>query len=198
MVKVAEVLNKIVRPFQACIVGCLMTSIFFLTVMPVLAQTAEEGGGGGFKGQLMVIILAVIGFASEAILRFVSKQVNKGFDLLNKTAQEKIENTAVESAVIRLSNFGRMIVLNTWRTTVKEAKLAAKDGKITKIEKKAIKDGAVAELKSITPRAVLDALLGRNAGEDRVTALLGATVEAALHDVKEESKAVKNSTVKNS
>ncbi len=162
--------------------------------VPAVAPTS-----GGLKDQLLMMGLGLLTLAAGVIYRTVSKFINKGGDALDRWVENKIQNEFLESAIIRFTTLARSTVLNVWKTQVKFWKVGLKDmikdGKITKEEvaekKRLAKLTAMEQLKMITPRTLLDTVLGKDAKDMAIDAFFSAGIESALHDAKSEAKVVK-------
>lgn len=97
--------------------------------------------------------------------------------------KQRVENEYAEGALLRLVDAVETTVKETQQTTIKEARRASEDGRITKEEALTIRDDAVARVR---------VYLGANGvkhlekvfDKDRVDAVIRSKIEAAVHDVK--------------
>lgn len=198
-----EKMIRFFKPVRAYFAGVFTMSLVGFGVALVWAQevaalAVAAPSGGRLKDQLLIMGLGLLTLAFGVIYRTVSRAINKGGDALDRWVENKIQNEFLSSAILRFTTLARSTVLNVWKTQVKFWKVGLKDmikdGKITKEEvvekKRQAKVLAMEQLKMITPRAVLDTVLGIDANDTAIDAFLSAGIESALHDVKAEAKLV--------
>lgn len=199
-----EKMIRFFKPIRAYFAGVFTMSIVGFGVALVWAQEAVvpavvAPSSGGLKDQLLVMGLGLLTLAAGVIYRTVSKFINKGGDALERWVENKIQNEFLESAILRFTTLARSTVLNVWKTQVKFWKVGLKDmirdKKITPEEvaekKRQAKLLAMEQLKMITPKVLLDTVLGVDAKDTAIDAFLSAGIESALHDAKSEAKLVK-------
>lgn len=171
-------------------------------VVPVWAQAvaaASESGSSSIWPTIIASALAALGGLGLYIVKKGKALLDKLFDAIDRWLENKIENEFLENALIRISSFGRMVAkdvfVSQYRLAKEHAKKALADGKISEEEYREYgakaKASAAAQFKSITPKRLLDTILGRDADDKRVDALASSVIEAAVHDLKIEGKLAK-------
>lgn len=199
-----ENISRFLKPVRAYFAGVFTMGfvafgVTLLWAQDVAAPAVAASSGGGLKDQLLVMGLGLLTLAAGVIYRTVSKFINKGGDALERWVENKIQNEFLESAILRFTTLARSTVLNVWKTQVKFWKVGLKDmikdKKITPEEvaekKRQAKLLAMEQLKMITPKVLLDTVLGIDAKDTAIDAFLSAGIESALHDAKAEAKLVK-------
>lgn len=109
---------------------------------------------------------------------------------LAQLVRAKVKNEYLRGVLVRLDDVVFTAVKDLQQTVVNEIKLASADGKITDVEKRRIKDQAIANVKShLGTKGIgeLAKVLGLDSGA--IDGLLSSKVEAAVHDLRRASAA---------
>ena len=110
---------------------------------------------------------------------------------LGSFIRRKLENEYLRGVLVRLNDAGLTAVKDLQQTVVAEIKAASADGKISEDEQRRIKSAAIVNVKGylgVKGIRVLAEVLGLSGGD--IDILLGAKVEAAVHDLRLTERAV--------
>ncbi len=202
MIPMVRSLLKRSQWMSSYVAGFITMALLAIFAVPVWAQAvaaASESGSSSIWPTIIASALAALGGLGVYIVNKGKELLDKLFNAIDRWLENKIENEFLEGALIRISSFGRMVAKDTfvsqYRLAREHAKKALADGKISKEEYREYgakaKAAAAAQFKSITPKRLLDAVLGIGADESRVNSLASSVIEAAVHDLKIEGKLAK-------
>lgn len=130
----------------------------------------------------------------EALSPLLIAALTWGAAKLAQFIKAKVENEYLAGVLVRLEDAVLTVVKSLQQTTVDAIKLANADGQLTDEEKEAIKQAAVAALKSYIGAKGL-ALVGKvlGLGDGALDQFLGDKIEAAVHDLKADKAAIGSS-----
>jgi len=115
----------------------------------------------------------------------VTGLVSWGLVRLNKYIKIKVGNEIVNDAMAHISHTVNTTVKDLEQTLVPELKAALKDGKLTSVEGRKLKDIAIAKVKAQLPKDIEKAAYG---AVNSLTSIIGAKVEGAVFDLMKGNK----------